>query len=117
MRLFIHRTTQPPVQTKAGPPLHAIPAMQRLEMGGGGSESIQVGSGPVYAHWFGSANGRYGLGVFALKITFQPAGTTAVPLPGAFVLLLSGLGLMFAIRWRRAAAFAVALAWAWNVPA
>jgi hypothetical protein len=86
-------------------------------MSGGGTESIQVGPGTMYAHWVGNANGSYGVGVFALKMTFQPGVPTAVPLPGALVLLLSGLGLLFASRWRRAAAFAVALAWAWYVPA
>ena len=41
---------------------------------GGGSETFSVGSGPIYAHWFGNAQGIYDLGVIGVKITFQPAG-------------------------------------------
>jgi hypothetical protein len=65
---------------------------------GSGSESFNVGSGPIYAHWFGSAQGIYDLGVIGVKITFQPAGTP-VPLPASLVLLLSGLGVLFG--WQR----------------
>jgi len=63
-----------------------------------GSESFNVGSGPIYAHWFGSAQGIYDLGVIGVKITFQPAGIP-VPLPASLVLLLSGLGVLFG--WQR----------------
>jgi hypothetical protein len=66
--------------------------------GGSGSESFSVGSGPIYAHWFGSAQGVYDLGVIGVKITFQPAGIP-VPLPASLVLLLSGLGVLFG--WQR----------------
>jgi hypothetical protein len=66
--------------------------------GGSGSESFSVGSGPIYAHWFGSAQGIYDLGVIGVKITFQPAGIP-VPLPASLVLLLSGLGVLFG--WQR----------------
>jgi hypothetical protein len=65
---------------------------------GSGSESFNVGSGPIYAHWFGSAQGIYDLGVIGVKITFQPAGIP-VPLPASLVLLLSGLGVLFG--WQR----------------
>ena len=65
---------------------------------GGGSESFSVGSGPIYAHWFGNAVGIYDLGVIGVKITFQPAGIP-VPLPASLVLLLSGLGVLFG--WQR----------------
>jgi hypothetical protein len=67
---------------------------------GGGSESFDVGSGPIYAHWFGSAQGIYDLGVIGVKITFQPAGIP-VPLPASLVLLVSGLGVLFG--WQRRA--------------
>jgi hypothetical protein len=65
---------------------------------GGGSETFSVGSGPIYAHWFGNAQGIYDLGVIGVKITFQPSGTP-VPLPASLVLLLSGLGVLFG--WQR----------------
>jgi hypothetical protein len=65
---------------------------------GGGSETFSVGSGTIYAHWFGSAQGIYDLGVIGVKITFQPAGIP-VPLPASLVLLLSGLGVLFG--WQR----------------
>jgi hypothetical protein len=66
--------------------------------GSSGSESFSVGSGPIYAHWFGSAQGVYDLGVIGVKITFQPAGIP-VPLPASLLLLLSGLGVLFG--WQR----------------
>jgi len=64
---------------------------------GAGTESINVGPGTYYAHWFGDAQGTYNLGVVGLKINFQPG--TAVPLPTPLVLMLSGLGLLFG--WQR----------------
>jgi hypothetical protein len=67
---------------------------------GNGSETFSVGSGPIYAHWFGSAQGVYDLGVIGVKITFQPAGIP-VPLPASLVLLMSGLGVLFG--WQRRA--------------
>jgi len=67
---------------------------------GSGTESLQVGPGTIYAHWFGEAAGQYGLGVYSLNITFQPQ-VSNVPLPGSLMLLLSGLLLMFARQWRR----------------
>jgi hypothetical protein len=59
---------------------------------GVGTETINVGPGMVYAHWFGDAAGTYGLGVYGLKVTFQSAVVSAVGLPASIVLLLSGLG-------------------------
>ena len=82
----------------------------------GGTESVQVAPGTIYAHWFGDADGKYGVGAFSVKITFQPGVVSAVPLPGSFALLLSGLGLVFLARWRPLAASVVALAWAWGLP-
>jgi len=61
---------------------------------GAGSESVSVGAGTYYAHWFGDAQGAYNLGVVGLKITFQP-GAVPVSLPTSFVLMLSGLGILF----------------------
>jgi hypothetical protein len=66
---------------------------------GVGSESFNVGSGMVYAHWFGDADGAYGLGVYGVKIMFQPNGATTVALPRSLVLLLSGLGVL--LGWQR----------------
>jgi hypothetical protein len=61
-----------------------------------GTESWKVGAGNFYAHWFGDANGQYGIGVYALSISFHP-DVSAVPLPGALILLLSALGLIFGL--------------------
>lgn len=65
---------------------------------GVGTESFQVGPGMIYAHWFGDADGTYGIGVFGMKIIFQPY-TTPVGLPGSLILLLSGLGVL--LGWQR----------------
>jgi hypothetical protein len=62
-----------------------------------GSESFSVGAGTIYAHWFGEAQGNYGIGVVGIKIVFQPG--TVVGLPASFILLLSGLGVLFG--WQR----------------
>jgi hypothetical protein len=64
----------------------------------GGSETFSVGTGPIYAHWFGNAAGSYDLGVIGVKISFQPTAMP-VPLPASLVLLLSGLGVLFG--WQR----------------
>ena len=66
---------------------------------GVGTESIFVGSGTIYAHWFGDANGAYGLGVYGMKVMFQPG--TPVALPKSLILLLSGLGIL--LGWQRRA--------------
>jgi hypothetical protein len=67
---------------------------------GSGAESFNVGAGTYYAHWFGTAQGDYNLGVVGMKITFQP-GAVPVGLPTSFVLMLSGLGLLFGWQNRR----------------
>jgi hypothetical protein len=82
---------------------------------GSGTESMQVGPGVIYAHWFGNADGQYKLGAYSLEIMFQPQ-ISAVPLPGSLILLLSGLVLTLARQWRRIASFLVAVAWAWFHP-
>ena len=66
---------------------------------GVGTESMSVQPGMIYAHWFGDANGQYGLGVYGVKIMFQPSGITAVALPPSLVLLLSGIGVL--LGWQR----------------
>jgi hypothetical protein len=73
-----------------------------------GTESVEVGAGTYYAHWFGDAQGAYDLGVVGLKITFQP-GAVPVSLPTSFVLMLSGLGILFGWQSRRAPASASGL--------
>lgn len=82
----------------------------------GNTESVQVGPGTIYAHWFGEADGKYGVGAFSLKITFQPGTVSAVPLPGSLALLLSAIGLAFVSRWRGLAASLMASVWAWSLP-
>jgi hypothetical protein len=62
----------------------------------GGSETLDVTAGTVYAHWFGQADGTYGVGVYGIKVSFQPFGSAVVPIPGTLVLLLSALALLYA---------------------
>jgi hypothetical protein len=62
-----------------------------------GTESVSVGPGTFYAHWFGNAQGTYNEGVVGIDIQFQPSFST-VPLPASLLLLLSGLG--FLVLWR-----------------
>jgi hypothetical protein len=59
---------------------------------GPGTASFQLTGGNVFAQWFGTAQGPLDTGVYGLKIEFTPAAP--VPLPAAFVLLLSGLALL-----------------------
>jgi hypothetical protein len=66
---------------------------------GVGTESISVQPGMIYAHWFGDADGTYGVGVYGVKVMFQPNGMPAVALPRSLLLLLSGLGVLFG--WQR----------------
>jgi hypothetical protein len=66
---------------------------------GSGTESIDITSGTIYAHWFGDAQGTYNIGALGIKIAFQPSNVTPVPLPASFVLLLSGLGIL--LSWQR----------------
>ncbi|MGP8228483.1 MAG: hypothetical protein ACLQUM_03930 [Steroidobacteraceae bacterium] len=69
-------------------------------MAGAGDESINIGAGTFYAHWFGDAQGPYNFGVLGVKIQFSPGGAT-VPLPRSLMLLVSGLGLLFGWQRRR----------------
>jgi len=72
-----------------------------------GSEFINVQPGMVYAHWYGDANGSYGVGVYGVKIAFE-SGSTPVGLPKPLILMLSGLGLLFG--WQRRATAPMAAA-------
>src|ERR1700686_4375470 len=69
---------------------------------GSGTESFQVtGGGEIFAQWFGTAQGPLDVGVYALKIDFQPSGVMPVPLPTSIALLASGLALLGWQRRRR----------------
>jgi hypothetical protein len=59
-----------------------------------GTESVSVGPGTFYAHWFGNGQGTYNEGVLGVDIQFQPSYAT-VPLPASLLLLLSGLAFLF----------------------
>jgi hypothetical protein len=61
-----------------------------------GSETFTVGAGTYYAHWFAQTGGAGDIGVLGVKIYFTP---TAVALPASWLLLLSGLGVVFG--WQR----------------
>jgi hypothetical protein len=62
------------------------------EMGAGTASFNVTGAGNIFAQWFGTAQGPLNAGVYGLKIEFTQ--TTAVPLPTAFALLLSGFALL-----------------------
>jgi hypothetical protein len=62
-------------------------------LAGTGSETMELGPGTYYAHWFGDAQGTFNEGVLGVNIEFQPSVTT-VPLPAAWLLLLCGLGML-----------------------
>lgn len=64
---------------------------------GAGTESFHVDGGLLFAQWFGKAQGALDVGVYSMKIQFQP-GATTVPLPASIALLLSGLGILV---WQR----------------
>jgi len=63
-----------------------------------GTESFALTGGEVFAQWFGAAQGPLDVGVYGLKIEFQPSGVLPVPLPTSVVLLASGLALLI---WQR----------------
>jgi len=69
-------------------------------LSGGGSESMNIAAGTYTASWFGNAQGPYDLGVVGVNIDFHPNGTP-VGIPASVLLMLSGLGLLFA--WPRIA--------------
>lgn len=59
--------------------------------------TYNVTSGNIVAQWFGTAQGVYNAGVYAMEIQFQPS-SNPVPLPTSVALLLSGLVLLI---WQR----------------
>lgn len=59
--------------------------------------TYNVTSGNVVAQWFGTAQGSFNAGVYALEIQFTPSGNP-VPLPTSIALFLSGIGLLI---WQR----------------
>ncbi|HMK86466.1 MAG TPA: hypothetical protein VK437_10960 [Steroidobacteraceae bacterium] len=67
---------------------------------GNGSELIRIAPGTYTANWFGNAEGVYNMGVVGVSVTFYP-NWTPVPLPASLIVMLSGLGLLFA--WPRMA--------------
>ena len=72
---------------------------------GVGSETFNVNSGVIFAQWFGTAQGPLDIGVYSMKIVFQPNGTV-VPLPAPILLLASGLLLLALWQRRRNPRFA-----------
>jgi hypothetical protein len=62
---------------------------------GAGNELFNIKPGTYTANWFGNAEGLYNMGVVGVDVTFYPTGTP-VPLPASILLMLSGLGLLFA---------------------
>jgi hypothetical protein len=63
-----------------------------------GTSTFSVKEGDVFAQWFGTAQGPLDAGVFSMKIDFNPAGQTVVPLPTSIALFVSGLALLI---WQR----------------
>lgn len=63
-----------------------------------GTESIEVSPGMIYAHWFGTADDEYKIGVYGIKIEFRPDNVVPVPLPASWILLLSALGVLLLAR-------------------
>jgi hypothetical protein len=64
---------------------------------GEGVTEVEVDGGRIYANWFGQAQGPFNVGVYGMKIEFQP-NQQVVPLPTSLALLASGLLLL---AWQR----------------
>jgi len=72
---------------------------------GGGDTTVDLSSaGTYYAIVSGTAQGYWNLGMYSLRIGFSPLGGTPapVPLPGALLLLLSGIAGVFGVKRNRA---------------
>lgn len=65
------------------------------EMGSGTDTFHIMKAGMVYTQWFGLAQGPLDIGVYSMKVQFQP---NVVPLPASLALLASGLMLL---AWQR----------------
>ena len=61
---------------------------------GAGTTSFEIQKGNIFAQWFGQAQGPLNVGVYSMKIEFQPYAVVPVPLPTSIALLLSGLMLL-----------------------
>jgi hypothetical protein len=72
--------------------LSTAAGMMGPEMGAG-SVTFDVKGGPIFAQWFGTAQGPLDLGVYSLKVVFNANVVTPVPLPTS--VLLMGFGLLF----------------------
>jgi len=66
---------------------------------GAGVDTMSIGPGTYYLHWFGDAAGAYKVGVERTEIEFDDGRKTAVALPSSVLFLLSGLGLLWG--WQR----------------
>jgi hypothetical protein len=62
----------------------------------GNLDSVKVLPGDISVNWYGTAAGTFGVGVYGLKVDFQPA--VPVPVPATLPLLLSGLGALWALK-------------------
>jgi hypothetical protein len=71
---------------------------------GSGTQTFNVGAGPIYVQWYGTGQGLLYAGVYGLDVEFQassqPSGSNpnTVPLPTSIGLFLSGLLLLV---WQR----------------
>jgi hypothetical protein len=66
-----------------------------------GTESFNVQPGMVYTHWYGDADGTYGVGAYGLKVTFRPAGSPATAVPVASSLIFMATGIAVLLTWRK----------------